>query len=112
MTEEHAAPAAVAAAALDPQAAAAQALLLLGGLPNEPQSRKRKLGENIKEFKKQKDKSYRNLRLERRKEERVMEKAKGLSIDNLTKVLASRVAAEAKAEAKAKAKAKAKANEG
>ena len=90
----------------------AQALLLLGGLPNESQQRKRQLEDTIKEAKRQRDKAQRDLRNERRREERLMDKAKGLSVANLAKVLATRVAAEAKAKAKAKAKATAKAKSG
>ena len=90
----------------------AQALLLLGGLPNESLQRKRQLEDTIKEAKRQRDKAQRDLRNERRREERLMDKAKGLSVANLAKVLATRVAADAKAKAKAKAKANAKARSG
>jgi hypothetical protein len=95
------------ATVFNPQDAAGQTLLLLGGLSGESLQRKRHLGEKFKEFTKQQDKTQKDMRLERRREERLVDRAKRRSVASLTKkVLAARVAAGAASKANATAKTK------
>ena len=73
------------ATVFNPQDAAGQTLLLLGGLSGESLQRKRHLGEKFKEFTKQQDKTQKDMRLERRREERLVDRAKRRSVASLTK---------------------------
>ena len=109
----------VAMAAGDAGAAAAAAAaagidlgaLLAGGDPSGESINN--LEAELKDLKARKKAAAKELKLEKQKKDRLMTKAKALSVTDLGKVLGMKIAqAKAKAEAKAKAKAKAKAGAG